>query len=238
MKTHKTLLKTIFPLLALPAWVFACILSSQFLLGFIFSSILKDAVKSPAWLTIFSAAVYTLSIWLITLLPYRFYKKWRTNREELGLSGLPTWTDLLLAPIGFVPYFIISAVSTAIFSIFPWFNANQTQNVLFNHFLSPGGKILAFLTLAVVAPIAEELIFRGWLYGKLRARTNLVVSIFITSLLFGIVHFQWNVGVNVFGMSIIMCLLREITGTVYSGIFLHIIKNSIAFFLLFVAGVA
>ena len=88
-------------------------------------------------------------------------------------------------------------------------------------------------------------VFRGFLYGKIRGRLNeivsdkisMMISIFLVSLLFGIVHLQWNVGVNVFAMSIVLCGLREITGTIYSGILLHMLKNGIAFYLLFVLGI-
>ena len=91
----------------------------------------------------------------------------------------------------------------------------------------------------------EEVIFRGWLYGKLRQKlsgktseiTGIIISILLVSLLFGIVHMQWNVGVNVFALSVVLCVLREITGTIYSGILVHMLKNGIAFYFLYVAGV-
>ena len=44
-----------------------------------------------------------------------------------------------------------------------------------------------------------------------------------------------NVGVTVFVMSVVMCLVREKwTQTIWSGIVIHMIKNGIAFFLLYV----
>ena len=49
-------------------------------------------------------------------------------------------------------------------------------------------------------------------------------------------HGQWNVGVNVFAMSIVLCTLREITGTIYAGILLHMLKNTIAFVLVYIVG--
>ncbi|MBQ2637586.1 CPBP family intramembrane metalloprotease, partial [Candidatus Saccharibacteria bacterium] len=59
----------------------------------------------------------------------------------------------------------------------------------------------------------------------------------ITSVLFAIMHGQWNVGVNVFAMSIVLCLLREMNGTIYSGILLHILKNGVAFVLLYILNI-
>ena len=110
--------------------------------------------------------------------------------------------------------------------------------------MSGGDRVLAFLTLVVVAPIAEEIVFRGWLYGKMREKiaseysnkVSMVVSILLVSLLFGAVHGQWNVGVNVFAMSVVLCGLREITGTIYAGILLHMLKNGVAFWMLYMMG--
>ena len=48
-------------------------------------------------------------------------------------------------------------------------------------------------------------------------------------------HGQWNVGINVFAMSIVLCVMREITGSIYSGILLHMLKNMLAFYLLYIA---
>ena len=46
---------------------------------------------------------------------------------------------------------------------------------------------------------------------------------------------QLGESVNVFVMSIFLCLLREVTGSTYSGILMHAIKNLIAFYILFIA---
>ena len=39
---------------------------------------------------------------------------------------------------------------------------------------------------------------------------------------------------TVFAMSIVMCAVRELTGTIWGGILIHILKNGIAFYFLFV----
>jgi len=168
------------------------------------------------------------------------------DRIKIGLRDFPTWTDIGLAPAGFIVYLLIVAALTAIFNFFPWFQANEVQEIGFSTYAIGLDRVIAFVTLVVIAPIAEEVIFRGWLYGKLREKISesisevwsTIISIFLVSLLFGIMHGQWNVGVNVFALSIVLCGLREITGTIYAGILLHMLKNGLAFYLLFVMGVS
>ena len=235
-------------ILALCAWVLISVIAAQVVVGNLLILILgADELSKPVWTAVFSALVYLLAMTLIIFIPPKLIKKinLKTSRRELGLTETPTWTDIGLAPVGFVVSLILAAGLVAIFSLFPWFDAEEAQDVGFNLFMSGGDKVIAFLTLVVVAPIAEEIIFRGWLYGKIREylhlrvpeKVGVSVSILVVSALFGLVHFQWNVGVNVFALSVVLCAMREVTGTIYAGILTHMIKNGIAFYLLYVIGI-
>jgi membrane protease YdiL (CAAX protease family) len=88
--------------------------------------------------------------------------------------------------------------------------------------------------LIIVAPVAEEVLFRGYLYGKLRKSVPVWAAIGIVSVLFGSIHGQWNVAIDVFALSIVLCVLREITGSIWAGILLHMVKNGLAFYILFI----
>ncbi len=222
--------------------------------------------------TIFELISYILSILIIFIVPTKI-KKLKispVSKSELGLNELPTWTDIGLAPVGLVVYAILAAVFNALFTVFPWYDGNQAQDVGFNNLFLTSDRIFAFISLVIVAPIAEELIFRGFLYQRIKNlfyRKNsdhtastlpeqtqrktvkkrkkrilnshelpaIIIATLITSLAFGIMHGQWNVGVNVFAMSVILCIMREITGSIYAGILMHMIKNMIAFYLLYIA---
>lgn len=256
-------------LVGLMLWAMVVVLAAQIIVSVVMVGIMLAATGSretavallsePVWTTVFSAITYSLALAVLIFLSPKLYnlcirfKRKRASkielakkpsREELGLTGLPTWTDLGLAPVGFVAYLLLAAGLTAMFSLFPWFNAEEVQDVGFNVLSSNVDRLVAFLALVVIAPIAEEIIFRGWLYGKMRKSLSkktaewlgMTIAIILTSLAFGVMHGQWNVGVNVFAMSVVLCGLREITGTVYSGIVMHMLKNGVAFYLLYVLG--
>ena len=237
-------------------WVGASIIASQLVVGYTMLGILgSKEMAQPLPTAIYSALSYVVAMVLIIIVPMKMSAMHKNNhskktnlgnvRKSLGLSGWPTWTDIGLAPIGFLAYLLLAAALTAFFQLFPWFNAGEAQDVGFNIYISGIDRAIAFLVLVVVAPIAEEIIFRGWLYDKLRGKfleqysnvVSIVLSIFLVSLLFGMIHMQWNVGVNVFAMSIVLCGLREITGTIYAGILMHMLKNGVAFYLLYVVGI-
>lgn len=217
------------------AWVFVSVVASQFVTALALQALLtSELLEKPVVSGIYSVISYGLSIILTFVVLPKIYKKLASDREEVGLKEYPTWTDIGLAPVGWIVSTIGAGLLMTFFSQFSWFEIGQAQDTGFSPYMNGGERIIAFLVLVILAPIAEEVIFRGWLYGKLRARTNLVTSILITSLLFAIMHWQWNVSVNVFALSVVLCGMREITGTIYAGILTHMLKNGIAFFLLYV----
>ena len=262
----KQVWRIVLKVLLLLIWVAAAVIVAQLIVGYLMLWILgRETFAQPVPTAIYSALSYILALlWIIFVTPkitVKFKNKKELNdnkrkldskfsskamgRDDLGLHGTPTWTDIGLAPVGFVISTLLAAGLVAIFNLFPWFDAGQAQEIGFSVYLTGLDRVIAFIIIVVVAPIAEELIFRGWLYGKLRPmlsekmpdRVSMMISILLVSLLFGIVHMQWNVGVNVFAMSIVLCGLREITDTVYAGILTHMIKNGVAFYLLYILGI-
>ena len=213
---------------------FSCI-AAQFIVGLPLLWILgKTTFTSPVWTTIYTALTYLVAAAMVIFLPEIVSKKLKTNRAELGLFGLPTFTDIGISLLGIIATFLVAGVVTSLLSNFPWFDAGETQEIGYSTQIIGLDRVVAFLALVVFAPLFEELIFRGWLYGKIRNLVPVSVAMALVSILFGALHGQLNVGVTVGIMSLIMCIEREITGTIYAGVLTHMLKNGIAFYLLFV----
>ena len=162
--------------------------------------------------------------------------KHRTSLRELGLQRSLSWTDISVSILAFMAYFILSAVVLYLaVTLIPIFDINQTQELGVRSSLYGVELIMAFMLFAVVAPISEEIIMRGWLFGKLkRYHVPFWINALIGSLLFAVAHGQWNVGVDVFVLSMVLSFIREKTGSIWAGVLVHMIKNIIAFYLVFV----
>ena len=83
----------------------------------------------------------------------------------------------------------------------------------------------------VIAPLGEELFFRGFFFGALRNWRGWVVAATLTGALFGLIHVGsapvgYLVPLAFFGFG--LCLLYERTGSLYPSIALHALNNSIA----------
>ncbi len=223
-----------------PAWVLAAFVTSQLLVAvgmWGVEAIGFDivALGSPAVVqTVMSALVYVIAFGVTFGVPYVAMKR-TVTLETVGLTRLMSWTDIGLAPLTYIAYVlclltILSVVTTTI----PGFQPDQAQDVGFKTLTTQTGYLLAFVTLVVVAPIAEEVLFRGYLYGKLRRHVPLWAAALATSMLFAAIHGQWNVAIDTFILSLFLCGLRELTGSVWAGILVHMIKNGMAFYLLFI----
>lgn len=132
---------------------------------------------------------------------------------------------------GFVVYFCVSlAIQTAAHGLV---DQNQAQNLGYQN-LGGLDKALAFVPLVVLTPLAEETIFRGFLFRGFRKYLPFWLAALGASALFGLAHGQWNVGLDVFAMSLVGCYLVERTKSIWPSIFLHALKNSVAFWLLYI----
>ncbi|NEP57067.1 MAG: CPBP family intramembrane metalloprotease [Symploca sp. SIO2G7] len=83
-------------------------------------------------------------------------------------------------------------------------------------------NILAFITVVVVAPVTEELLFRGILLHRWAAKWGITPALLLTSLLFGILHAN-IIGLFVFGL--MMALLYLKTRTLIVPIICHALNN-------------
>ena len=231
---------TIVELLAFTGWVLLALQISQWiLLGAV--TLLREVFGveiqySASLQTVLSAIVYVIDLFITIGVPALLFGG-KADRNSLGLRGLFTWTDIGMGVIGFILSMIGALIIGALASaIFPWIDMEEAQEVGFDNISGFKDMLMAFLALVVIAPVAEEIVFRGWLYGKLRRRTWAIPAIMLTSVAFGVAHGQWNVGITVAVMSLFMCLIREMTGTIYGGMIVHMLKNGLAFYLLFVYG--
>lgn len=153
--------------------------------------------------------------------------------HDTGLNRLLEWRDMLLALPAVVLYIALSALGIFLASKIPGFDATQVQETGLGEVYGINRSI-AFLSLVVFAPVMEEIIFRGVVYGKMRqTKLSWWIPALVVSTLFGAAHMQWNVAVDVFCLSLVLCGLREVTGSIWAGILVHMLKNLVAFSVLF-----
>lgn len=93
------------------------------------------------------------------------------------------------------------------------------------------GLINAGLLFVVIAPIGEELFFRGFFYRALRSSLGIWTAALIAGGVFGAIHIftGWEAVPVLAALGIALCLVYERTGSLYPCIGLHAINNTLAY---------
>lgn len=178
--------------------------------------------------------IYTLVV-IVVILPVLVRRRWPYVRQLLGLRRFSLRKSIGWALSAWLLYMLVTIIVAALSRNLPWIDHTQQQDVGFQDISQPLEYVFAFFALVILPPIAEELLFRGYLFGRLRERFGFVFTTLFVSIVFGFVHLQWNVGIDVAILSIFLCYLREKSGSIWPSVLLHAFKNGIAYFLLFIA---
>lgn len=115
-------------------------------------------------------------------------------------------------------------------------NENDVQSLVLYFLKTPGWKercsIIAMATL--IAPIAEEFIFRGYLYGVMRHFLGRIPAIVLSSILFAAMHLHLPSMPGLTVLAVMLCLLYERTGSLWSNIIVHATFNTISIIMLLI----
>ncbi|MCB2312865.1 CPBP family intramembrane metalloprotease [Clostridium tagluense] len=85
--------------------------------------------------------------------------------------------------------------------------------------------IILILSVAVIAPIYEEVIFRGILLKGMANKINPTVALVVSALFFALMHGNIPQGINAFLIGLIIGAIYLNTGSIYLCIFSHFINN-------------
>ncbi|MCB2289249.1 CPBP family intramembrane metalloprotease [Clostridium sp. CS001] len=88
--------------------------------------------------------------------------------------------------------------------------------------------IILILSVAVVAPVYEEVIFRGILLKGMSKKINPAIALIISALFFALVHMNIPQGINAFLLGIVIGAIYLKTGSIYLSIFAHFTNNILA----------
>lgn len=88
--------------------------------------------------------------------------------------------------------------------------------------------LVLILTVAVGAPIVEELLFRGVLFEELNRYVSVKTTIFLTALIFGLYHFNILQSPNTLVMGLVMAWTYYKTRSIKASIIIHATNNILA----------
>lgn len=153
-------------------------------------------------------------------------KNWRYYYIPEGV-GLQL---LLFAPLAVITYSVMNVVNTYLKPVFPkaveWITKSSEATQAFA--ISSDWNVFAIfaITAIVVAPIVEEIVFRGVIFSFFKQYTTQKTAIIVTSLLFAALHMNILQFIPLFILGAIFQLLFIYHKSLYPGIIYHSINNS------------
>lgn len=220
---------------------------TQMIIGAIPSIMGWDSARGSQWIShsTLSNFLYVLIAELLTvsLLVWFVRLKKKSFWQTVALRR-PCWKDAGYAGVGILCYFGLFIVVLTVVNLLLPIDTEQQQAIGFERGISGINLGLAFVSLVVLPPIVEEMIFRGYFFGTLRAhKFRLPLAILLTSLFFGALHLfgggagsslLWIAFLDTFVLSVVLCYLREKTGSIWASIAVHALKNGFVFLNLFI----
>lgn len=155
------------------------------------------------------------------------YKKFG---ERLELFHNITGKGILEAlAVGFILFLLINfVVSPLLGLIFTTSEANYAQSVK-DMYQNP---VATFFIVVIIAPLMEELIFRGFLLKRELRWRSVPVSVLLVAFFFGVLHLSVIQGLSAGAAGIILCLFYVKRRSVGLSILAHSFYNGLAYFMM------
>lgn len=153
-----------------------------------------------------------------------------------SLIGVLAARDNLIELAGFHKFKISSALMTVLFTFLfmPLVSLINLISMCFvdNAVAAVSGEILdtPFLVMlalmGILGPLSEELVCRGIIYHGYKRTGTMMQALVLSSMIFALMHMNFNQAAYAFVIGIAMVLLVEATGSIWISILVHITFNS------------
>ncbi|MEA3350418.1 MAG: type II CAAX endopeptidase family protein [Chloroflexota bacterium] len=196
-------------------WVSAGILF--FLLFLVAGSAFLLPALDAGLLLIGGELLFLLPVWWLGL------RKHNASWNDLGLrnfaaSSLGLGCGLMILSWGFN---LVYSLMLAIYGL----QVQPDIKLLFADISSPGWIFIAGV---VIAPVVEEIIFRGFIFAGLRGRYGWKKAALISSALFALIHIQPLAVIPIFILGLIFAYLYQRSGSIWPAIIMHMSTNALA----------
>lgn len=180
-----------------------------------------------------------LGVYLLLFLAVYWFavRRPESSWQQVGVRAFRAVWLPLLPLLLLVQLLGMVVINTQIASLFTGgdFENPQIEAITGGMALTSRDLLLLLLLIAVVAPIAEELFFRGMLYPVLRQRWSPRWAIGVNALIFALIHFIPILIPGLFFVGLVLTWVRERTDSVIPGIILHCLQNGLVVMAIYAA---
>ena len=187
--------------------------------------------------------VYTaiIQIGIILVLPMSLYTLFLHNKtgfvdtfRDTQLNGKINFKVILISfGLGLLAFFVNIAISTLFNGILSFFGYSQPVSVSTGYesmFPNWATFLIQLNTVAILPAICEEFLHRGVLLNGLK-EIGIKKTILISSLMFGLLHFNINQFFYATILGMLMALVSVVSKSIYPAMIIHFTNNAISVYL-------
>jgi len=178
-------------------------------------------------------SIYYVQIFFYVLMFVGFYI-WGLTKRERKIMMVKGDEEKPLH-LAFVPFLVGGLVTVLYVLVLQQFlpglyesymeAAEQMQGISLQS--DPIELVLLFISIVILAPIVEEIVFRGIFFNLLNKKRSTLTAMILSSLVFGFLHAETMVPTAVIGF--VLCFIYHRTGSLLLVMAGHMVNNLIAF---------
>lgn len=179
--------------------------------------------------------IYLLQVaGLLIPLWYFVIRKYDSTFEDFSFKWIGSVKTLLWVLISYILYIGLSIFTIMLFSTLgiDLFGFEPTKSLFDVFGRDTPGFTFAFIVAVVIAPIVEEVFFRGFVLQTLAKKISPFWGVVLTALIFASVHFEFQSIMPLLILSVVLNVLYIKTKSIWPGIVFHVMNNSIAFIIM------
>ena len=187
----------------------------------IFLAVLPVLLMPAVWLVRDSGMLPMLAIFFVSSLVAL-----AVATASLGRQALPA---LGFRPAGYWPV-VLGSVGALIVSVAVTQFGIEPEGVkeAIKVAREPAQFAASFAVMAILAPLAEEVVFRGLLYGWIAGRWGTIAAWLVSSILFAAAHVEPAHAILVLPLGLWFGWLRRYTDSLWPSLVAHVVNNGVA----------
>lgn len=174
---------------------------------------------------VYTAALLATFLWIVL--------RGRGTWHEIGFRSTSPWWVLLIFGIFMVQLLGVLIINVIVQQIVGTFENPQIAALTDERGFSWLNFAVVFVVGAIIAPVVEELVFRGLLYQWLRTHAGVVVAVLLSAAIFSVVHVIPVLLPSLFVVGLILTLAFEWSQSLWVTIALHMFQNGLAIIALY-----
>lgn len=192
-----------------------------------FGPFTKEELRHAAGI-INTLGIYGLGIWIIiSFLRRNYHVSW----AALGIKWHKMWRWSLksgLFYLGFIPILAVLTHLSIVFCRVTGIEPSPHPMIEILKKEKSAWYISYLITTAVfIAPVFEEIIFRGLIYQGLKKHLGVLKALLASSIVFSLLHFNAAQFLPVLGLGALLCFIFEHTGSLIPAIAVHMLNNGL-----------